>query len=255
MDATQVNQPDDLSPYQVHSRREIIALLCNIGEHKQLINMQGNCGGVTIITSILNVDEQDGTVTLDCAQEDRINEQLFESDAISFETALEQIRILFFVRRIQQCMYQGAPALQIDLPQSVVRLQRREFYRVPTPLSMPVSCSITIPKISDSSIMSVTLTLQNVSGGGLALIDEHGVLDHTIGRIYKDCRIDLPGGTLVVASLELRNAQEIVLPNGRHVRRLGCLFVNLPQAMMAAVQRYISKLEREQKARAPGRLG
>ncbi|MES2831571.1 MAG: flagellar brake protein [Pseudomonadota bacterium] len=255
MDATQANQSEDLSPYQVHSRREILSLLRNIGEHKQLINMQGNQGGSAIVTSILDVDEDAGVVVLDCAQQEHTNEQLLASDTISFETALEQIRILFFVRGIRRCSYQDQPALQIDLPQSVVRLQRREFYRVPTPLAMPVSCSITIPKISDTSIMSVTVTLQNVSGGGLALIDEHGVLDHTIGRIYRDCRIDLPGGTLVVASLELRNAQEIRLPNGRHVCRLGCLFVDLPHGMMTAVQRYISKLEREQNARSTGRMG
>jgi len=255
MDATQANQPDDLSPYQIHSRREIITLMRNVCEHKQLINMQGNLGGSAIVTSILDVDEDAGTVVLDCAQHDHINEQLLHSDTISFETALEQIRILFFVRRIERCTHQNAPALQIDLPQSVVRLQRREFYRVPTPLAIPVSCSITIPKVSDTSIMSVTVTLQNVSGGGLALIDEYGVLDHTIGRIYRDCRIDLPGGTLVVASLELRNAQEIRLLNGRHVWRLGCLFMDLPHGMMTAVQRYISKLEREQHARSTGRMG
>lgn len=255
MDAIETNQADDLSAYQLHSRREIIALLRNIGQHKQLLTMQGSLGGCAIATTILEIDENAGMVVLDCAQVELINEQLLESDTISFETALEQIRILFFVRSIERCTHDDAPALQILLPQSVVRLQRREFYRVPTPIAVPVSCSITIPKVSDTSTTAVTVTLQNVSGGGLALIDEHGVIDPTIGRIYKDCRIDLPGGTLVVASLELRNVQEIRLANGRHVRRLGCLFVDLPQAMLVAMQRYISKLEREQNGRSGGRMG
>ncbi|MBC7513006.1 MAG: flagellar brake protein, partial [Herminiimonas sp.] len=119
----------------------------------------------------------------------------------------------------------------------------------------PVSCTITIPQTGSGEARSVTLVLQNVSGGGIALIDAHGVLVQTIGRVYRNCRIDLPGGTLVVTSLELRNTQAIRLPNGKTVNRLGCLFINLPHAMLAAVQRYITKLEREQNARASGRLG
>lgn len=254
MDTIPENLSDDLSPYQVHSRREILTLLRNIGEQKQLINMLGNRGGAAIVTSILQVDEDTGAVVLDCAQREQINEQLLASDNISFETALEQIRILFFASQVEPCDFDGAPALRVALPATLIRLQRREFYRVPTPQVNPVSCSITIPQETSGELRAISVVLQNVSGGGIALIDEHGLLDKTVGKTYKNCRIDLPGGTLVVASLQVRNVQEIRLPNGKHVRRLGCLFVDLPHAMMAAIQRYITKLEREQNARTAGRL-
>ena len=103
MDATPENLSDDLSPYQVHSRREIVTLLHNIGEQKQLINMLGNRGGAAIVTSILQVDDDAGVIVLDCAQREQINEQLLASDNISFETALEQIRILFFATQVEPC--------------------------------------------------------------------------------------------------------------------------------------------------------
>lgn len=254
MDAKHQTLSADLSPFQVNSRREIIALLRSISEHKQMINMLANQGAVAIVTSVLEVDESAGEVIIDCAQREQINEHLLASDNISFETALEQIRILFFADHVSQCIYGGAPALKIALPTSLIRLQRREFYRVLTPLTNPVSCTITIPHVSTEEPYSHTMVLQNVSGGGIALIDEFSVLDDTIGRVYHNCRIDLPGGSLVVASLELRNAQHIHLANGKPVRRLGCLFVDMPHAMMAAVQRYISRLEREQNARATGRI-
>lgn len=253
MDSIPEKQSEDLSPYKIHSRREIVALLRNIATREQLINMLGNQGDASIATSILAVDEAAGTVVIDCAQHEQVNAQLLKSDNISFETALEQIRILFFAKGVKPCLHENAPALQIDLPESVIRLQRREFYRVPTPIASPVSCTITIPEADTTQLRSVKMVLQNVSGGGIALIDEHGLLDHTIGRTYRNCRIDLPGGSLIVASLQLRNAQEVRLANGNRVCRLGCLFVDLPHAMLAAVQRYITKLEREQNARAAGR--
>jgi c-di-GMP-binding flagellar brake protein YcgR len=42
------------------------------------------------------------------------------------------------------------------------------------------------------------------------------------------------------------------LANGKRKRRLGLEFVGLPSSMLAAVQRYIMKLEREQNARKSG---
>jgi hypothetical protein len=83
-------------------------------------------------------------------------------------------------------------------------------------------------------------------------VDEAKVLDNTVGRIYKNCRIALPGGTMIVANLEVRNSQDTTLVNGKTIRRMGCLFVDLPKPMMAAVQRYITKLEREQNAKSTG---
>ncbi len=254
MDASPDQLTQDLAPYQVHSRREILALLRNICDQKQMINMIANQGSVSIVTAILAIDEDEGSVIIDATQHQKVSQRFVDSDNVSFETALEQIRILFFVKKVEACQYAELPAFKIAVPETLIRLQRREYYRVPTPLVSPVSCNITIPQLSTSETRSINVVLQNVSGGGIAIIDEHGVLDQTIGRIYKHCRIDLPGGTLVVASLEIRNVQEIRLPNGKHVRRLGCLFVDLPHAMLAAVQRYITKLEREQNARAAGRM-
>ena len=252
MDITQ-DALADMRPFQVHSRREIVKLLQSLSEHRQMISMVASLGDAAVVTSILEIDEGAGTLTIDCAQRERINERLLASDNLSFETALEQIRILFFASSVRACEHDGSPALQIALPKTLIRLQRREFYRVPTPMVNPAFCTITIPP-EEGTAQTIRVVLQNVSGGGIALIDEHGVLDATIGRIYRNCRIDLPGGTLVVASLQLRNIQDLRLPNGRHVRRLGCLFLDLPHTMLAAVQRYISKLEREQNARSTGRI-
>lgn len=248
-------ESEDLNPYRLHSRREIVALLRTIAEQKQRLNMLANRDGAAIVTTILDIDDVAGTLIVDCAQREHMNDSILKSDNISFETALEQVRILFFVDRVERCTYEDAPALKLDLPDSMIRVQRREFYRVPTLAGAPVSCTVTIPQEGSGEARLVTLVLQNVSGGGIALIDEHGVLEQTIGRVYPNCRIDLPGGTLVVTSLELRNTQQVRLPNGKTANRLGCLFIDLPHAMLAAIQRYITKLEREQNARAAGRLG
>jgi c-di-GMP-binding flagellar brake protein YcgR len=242
----------DLTPFKIHSRREIISLLRSLHERNQLVSMHADGEAEAVVTSILEIDEESGMLVVDCAPSDTVNQSIVASDNISFETVLDNIRIVFFATKIGECLYDNSPALCIAIPVSLIRLQRREYYRVPTSVANPLRCTIHIPHDAGDGFSTIVVPLQNVSGGGIAIVDEKKALDNTIGRIYKDCRIDLPGGSLVVATLQIRNSQEITLPNGKAIRRLGCLFVELPQSMLAAVQRYITKLERERNAKATG---
>lgn len=240
---------DDLNPYRVRSRREVIALLRSIGERNQLVRMLLNHGHDTIVTSILNIDETNNTVLLDCAPTAIMNQRVLDSEKLSFETVLENIRILFNSPAAKSCVYEGLPAFIIPLPSEVVRLQRREFYRVPTPVTTPVYCTISVK--TEDQVIPVVTTLHNISGGGISIVDEKKLLDTTQGRIYENCRIDLPGGAVTV-SLQIRNLLEITLTNGRVISRIGCAFVNPSNGTLGAVQKYITKLERDQNAKATG---
>lgn len=244
---------EDVSPYQVHSRREIVGLLRSIQLENQLVSMQADGGAEAVVTSILQVDEDSGLVVIDCAPSNLVNQRIVASENISFETVLQNIRILFFTNEVRECLYENVPALYIKIPESLIRLQRRENYRVPTLVSTPVRCTITIPP--DDAGMGgtvVVVTLKDISGGGVGLLDEKKLLDNTVGRIYKDCRLELPGGNTVTATLQVRNSYDMSLANGKSMRKLGCMFVDLPKSMTAAVQRYITKLERERNAKATG---
>jgi c-di-GMP-binding flagellar brake protein YcgR len=236
----------DLSPYQITSRREILILLRNIKERTRIIKMLVDGGSNSIVTEILKIDEENNILTIDCASKEAAvdAQHILASDNISFETVLDNIRILFFASSIEECQFEGRPAYQIALPVFLIRLQRREFYRVPTPIHNPLRCTVQIRRDTDEA--TATVTLKNVSGGGIAIVDEKLLLDNTIGRIYKDCRIYLPGNTVIMTALQIRNSHDLTQPDGKKARYLGCRFIDLPKPMLAAVQRYIAKLEREQ---------
>jgi len=240
---------DDLNPFRVRSRREVIALLRSIGERNQLVRMLINHGQDTIVTSILNINETNDTVYLDCAPTAIMNQRVLDSEKLSFETVLENIRILFNSPAAESCIYEGLPAFMIPLPTNVVRLQRREFYRVPTPYTNPVHCTITV-KTKDQ-VIPVVATLHNISGGGISIVDDKKLIDTTQGRIFENCRIDLPGGAVTV-DLQIRNLLEVTLTNGKVINRIGCAFVDPSNGTLGAVQKYITKLERDQNAKATG---
>ena len=239
---------EDLGPYQVHSRREIVVLLQGILESKQLIRMIFGNGSEAIVTTILEVDDATNMVTIDCGPDQAQNQRIVDSDNVSFDTSLDRIRIVFFTTHLDGCLHEGKPAFCFTIPTSLIRLQRREYYRVRTPRSNVEL----FQEAEEGTKQKFTAYLQDISAGGVGLLDEQMLMDNSFGCIYENCRITLSDKSVIVANLQVRSSQEMTLPNGRKVRRLGCEFLNLPNQTLLNVQRYITKIEREQNSRSMG---
>ena len=236
--------------FEIVSRREIIALLRAIGEKKQLIRMLIHGEADVCVTSILAVDAVNDQLILDCSIDKQQNGRALAAKGLRFETTLDKIRILFAGPGIATTTFDGGAALAMPIPTSMVRLQRREYYRMETPLSTPVRVSITLPPELGGN--TVVFPLSDISCGGIALLDHKQELDNTIGKNYVNCRLDLPEIGAVSMTLQIRNSLDLTLLNNKPNRRLGCAFVNLSRAGLSQVQRYITKLERERNARLAG---
>ena len=242
---------DNWHDYRVHSRKEIIALLRNISEKKQLVTMLIRGQAETCVTSILAVDGDGAKVYLDCSIDPAQNQRIAQAERISFETSLDKIRILFAADSgVQAATYDGTAAFTMALPESMIRLQRREFYRMPTPVSNPVRAVIPMPfELGGGSNI---FPLADISCGGIAILDNKFVLGNTIGHTYEGCKIELPEIGTVTTTLRIRNSLDLTLLNSKANRRLGCAFVDISRGNLANVQRYITKLERERNARLAG---
>ncbi len=236
--------------YEVSARREIIALLRNIGDKKQLIRMLVHGEADVCVTSILDVDAERGTLVLDCSINQDQNRRILAAKRISFETTLDKIRILFATDAVTAVTYQNNPAFQMAVPDSLIRLQRREYYRMPTPVSNPVRAVIPLPLELGGG--SNVFPLADISCGGIAILDNKLLLGDTIGSKYEGVKIELPEIGTVTTNLQIRNSLDMTLLNSKTNRRLGCEFVDISRANLANVQRYITKLERERNARTAG---
>ena len=241
---------DNWHDYEVGSGREIIALLRQIHAKKQLIRMLIRGEADDCVTTILDVDPELGTITFDRSPDAEQNRRALRADKLSFETTLDKIRILFKTESLQECTYDNGPALRAPIPESLIRLQRREYYRMATPVSNPVR--VTIPLPIEHGGGSASFPIADISVGGIALLDNKLVLGNTIGHNYTNCRLDLPDIGIVNTTLQVRNSIDLTLLNSKTNRRLGCQFMDMSRGAMAGVQRYITFLERERNARAAG---
>jgi c-di-GMP-binding flagellar brake protein YcgR len=243
---------ENQSPFQVDSRREIIALLRGLKDSSQFISMMINGATEIFITSVLDLDDVNNMLIIDSAPGQLPNQRIIEAPSVHFEGLLDKISIQFSSSSIQSTIFEGRPALKLAIPASMIRLQRREYYRINTPLSNPIRCTVQLD--NDSPFESVQLSLVDISCGGIALLDDRRILDNTIGKIYQDCKVDLPNTGPISLTLQIRSSQDLILLNGKTNRRLGCQFINLSSGVLAGVQRYIMKLERERNAKLSGRI-
>jgi c-di-GMP-binding flagellar brake protein YcgR len=236
--------------FKIGAPREIIAILRSIGEKNQLVRMLISGEADVAVTSILHIDPDAGVVYVDVPIDPSQGKRALAVRGLMFETTLDKIRIMFEAPGITETTYKGGNAYKFKIPESVVRLQRREYYRMETPVTNPVRVTITLPEELGGDMHAFPLS--DISCGGVAILDPKLILDVTVSKNYENCRIDLPDVGLVTTTLQVRSSHEITLLNAKQNRRVGCEFINISRGNLAGVQRYITKLERERNARVAG---
>ncbi|KAF1024013.1 MAG: Flagellar brake protein YcgR [Paracidovorax wautersii] len=125
-------------------------------------------------------------------------------------------------------------------------MQRRDVFRVRTPVAQPVLCLV------NTGGQEVALPLDDIGAGGVGLFDDAGTLDPTVGKVYRACRLELPEIGSVPVDLRVAQAREVTLPNGRVRQRLGFAYEGHNARAQQLIQRYVIQLEREAIARRRG---
>lgn len=233
---------DGEARYTVQSPAEIAFVLKKAMQNGQLVTAYLDGSDDFALTAIMAVLPETGEVLLDKSPDAAANQRLLTARTVLLITSHDQVRIKFPATGVTEVRYQGRPAFRIALPKWLIRIQRREHYRIATPITQPLICTIPLPQRGRGS-QAETIVL-DISIGGVALMDNHDALGFNLGDRYELCRIGLPEvGTLTV-SVEVRNAFNTPLKNGLSFRRCGCQFLNLNPANESLVQRYIMHLER-----------
>ena len=233
------------SRFAVHSRTEILALLRAVMQRKLLVNLDLPGSRHIVVTSVIGVDASANRLILDVARGDALNRELLSGKGAEFITQLDGVSISFATGAVSLVDYDKLPALSIALPASVIRLQRREHFRVALPIARPVKCIV--PAQDEADPEPIQTHIIDIGCGGVALADVAGRIGTVTGRALERCRLLLPDLDPVTVALEIRNAAQIRRPNGTFQTRLGCRFVDLPNDAAAKLQRFVMKIERDRR--------
>lgn len=240
------NNPDD-TRFLVNNRQEILRILRGLANRNEMVSAFFNAGKELLLTSVIDVDAPNESVILDYGSNETLNKRILSSHKIIFVTSLDQVKVQFVMQEgISETSFEGRSAFRIAIPEQVLQLQRREYYRLTTPIVNPLKC---IVPLENGKTMEIPLTDIGAGGIGVMAGNPPGV-QLEAGATFPGCRINLPGVGVLEATLRIQSTFEVTMKNGHKTLRSGCQFIDLRPAMQALIQRYIIKLERERIANA-----
>lgn len=246
---------DELEKYTLHGRRQIRQLLEELMAHHALIAAHfGN--KQSFVTALIGLSEDEDSLFLDASPDAGVNRRVLANDHLLCVTQLDRIRIQFALSELQQVSQSGHNTLRAPVPERILRLQRREFFRLQVPIMHALSCSLNAKALDDSTLR-VDARVLDISGGGVALqlplmTQSPAMAEFVVGATVDDCALRLLDADPITLSLEVRNISRITQRSGTELLRLGCQFVGLSRSAENIILRYIFNTERERNARERG---
>ncbi len=238
--------------YLLSSRMEILYILRTLQKRGCMSTVHFDNGQSFFLTWILEVSDDGNTLVLDVGADPAINEKALKSPRLIVTANLDRIKTQFRLHNLERINFEGRTAFRAALPEEILRLQRREYFRVVTSLVHPVYCLI--PAHTEEGVaLKMHLPLLDISGGGISLkcpLRQAGMLK--TGSFCQDCRLELPEDGIVPVTLSVRSAYSHATTGHDQFMRIGAEFVSLSANHLATIQRFITRLERERKARESG---
>lgn len=242
-------QADDYSRYLLRGRTDILFNLRGLIQKRAMLSAFIDASADSFLTAIVALSADENQLVLDAASDETINRRVEAAEQLICVTQLDRIKIQFAARGIQRIQHEGHDAFRVQVPEVMLRLQRREYFRLTAPSAHSLTCLIPITIGGEHREISVEASVLDISGGGISItIPSEGMVVEP-DMEFGNCRLMLPETGAIVTSLRVRNLFRITNRDGSITLRAGCEFTHLSSAMASTIQRYILKVERERNAR------
>jgi len=231
------------SKFEVQARDEVVFILRGLMKNGARITGYLDDSDDFILTSLLRVDEASNSLMLALDSSKHLNRRAQLCARLVCITNQGKIKIQFVLEGINLVKLDDINAFRGELPDTLIRLQRRDYFRLTVPKGKPLVCVVPV-KPENGKIVEFSANIVNISGRGLTVIVPEG-LEFAVNQEFPNCRIDLPDGGTVVAMLQVRSVYDVTLAGGRIIQRAGCQFVKMQNAVQHLILKYILKVESE----------
>lgn len=235
--------------FLVRNPRQLRQLLRSLIDQRSLINAHIDGRDRSFPTALLDLDEDEDFLLLDGSPQEASNRAAEQADHLLCFAQLERVLVRFRLHELQRVDNDGHVAFRAPLPDELVHLQRRELYRLETPVTD--SPQLLLPP-GEARPEALSMRVVDISGGGLAVTVAEDCPVFGLQKRYDGCRLELPDSSPINVSLVACNMRAQKLPNGVEMKRVGLRFDALPRGADSAIQRYIFRIDRQRKARRNG---
>jgi c-di-GMP-binding flagellar brake protein YcgR len=233
---------NDLSCFPIQIPKQIIHHLSLLVKNKCLIGARFGVHNEFYITTLLGINEKNNTVVLDYGSKEDLNQHILKAGKVIFDTAYKGIKVSFTGSSLKKITHEGGPAFSMAIPKSLLWLERREYYRVISPLSKHSYCQFIL---EDGE--PVDLKLYDISLTGCSLLNGSDEISERIipGTTIRQCKLILSDEDEDMISFEVCIKYIVNYDELKSIQKIGCNFINLTPHIEEAIQRYMQKIQRE----------
>lgn len=230
---------DRADHFLLRNKSEIRAQLITLARQPDIITAYFNGGKEYLLTAVLGVIDDRGLLVLDIGPDDATTKRAIASGRLVCTTRHDGVPIRFSCEPLQSARFQALPAIATPLPESLYRMQRREFFRVTTPRIYGPRCEIPNPLGGDPYLLTVT----DICAGGVGMLDTSQRMKAETLERFEGCRILLPEHGEISVNLMICNNGTQTTASGELIPRYGAAFEGMSISDNANLQRYIYHLQ------------
>ena len=146
---------------------------------------------MAVPTAVLEVDEDDDCVILDGSHNEASNRAIEDAKYLLCYAQLERVNIRFRLETPDRLERDIHVAFRAALPDAMYHMQRRESYRLETPITDSPICTIRQDE-AQGGTLNLQLRVIDISSGGLAVAIVDGMPLLEPQRTYRNCTLQLP---------------------------------------------------------------
>lgn len=239
-----IDPKQDLGQYYLETRTEVVQILKSLNSHADSLAVYFDQGRNFILTALLEVRPTQETFVFDVGSNEDMNNRLLKSEKLIFVGIQDGVRVQWTTGPVARTQYGGSPAFVAWLPQSVLRLQRRDYFRATIPQSLNVRCHIPAMDTGREGLL-----VHDISVGGLCVLANDQLAKAQVLDKFDGCTITLDEqlGDLR-EQLEVRHVTPINLRGGKTQTRVGLRLSAIGAADQARIQRFLVKVEQAKRA-------
>jgi flagellar brake protein len=231
------------SAFLIHSPEEIISKLSILLEHKCLLTVDFGDHGDSFITTIFDIYKENNYLVFHHGPKENLIEQFLNSPKITFRTEYLGIKVAFEANKLARTQHQGVSIFVIPIPESILWIEDRGFYRVKLPASKLSYCQLTL-----NNQEPVNLKLYDISLIGFSVLNTSNEVSALMvpDTQFEQCKLVLAETGEDTISFTVRRKTYIINPvNLNRMEKIGCKFTRITPVFESTIRRYMQQIEKE----------
>lgn len=240
-----MNPNSNQDKYLLRAKKQIVQTLRLLAKNKCIITASFNAGKSSFVTVVIDVLPDRNAVILDYGRDEAVNKKLLDIQQVTFIASYHGIDSRFSSDQILRKEFDGGTVFVVPIPDRLYWFEKREYYRVRTPLNVQASCKIPFETVDGDETQSLNVT--NISITGMGLIErEDSLLSKSLGKRITGCQLLLPEHQGEVI-LEIRHRTPIATENESEDHTVGCAIISPDHHLQSKIMQFMRAIELQRK--------